>query len=268
MKRITLAAFGTALAFGALAFGFGAAAQEEGESAAVGHGVEIAEQDWSWNGVFGGFDQSQLQRGYLVYEQVCSACHGISLLAFRHLHALGFNTEQVDAIAANYPRQVPDIDQDTGEPITRPGRAEDRFPAPFPNPVAASFANGGALPPDLSVITKARVAGADYIYALMTGYHEAPEGVNVPDGRYYNAAFVGGVIAMAPPLSDGMIEYIDGTPNTVDQMSRDVAAFLTWAGEPSLVARKELGVKVILFLVVLAGIAYAVKRKVWSDVEH
>jgi len=262
MKRITVAALGAALAFGP------ATAQEEAEApAAAGHGVEIAEQDWSWDGVFGGFDQTQLQRGYLVYEQVCSACHSMKLVAFRNLAALGFNGEQIDAIAAA--RQVSDLDQETGEAITRPGRDDDYFPDAFPNPITARYANNGALPPDLSVITKARGAGADYIYALLTGYQDPPpEGASVPDGKYYNAVFPGHVIAMSPPLMDGRVEYIDGTPNTLDRMARDIAAFLTWAGEPSLVERKELGVKVILFLIVLAGIAYAIKRKIWSDVEH
>lgn len=228
--------------------------------------VEIPEQHWSWDGIFGGFDQAQLQRGYLVYEQVCSACHSMDLVAFRNLHDLGFNDEQVEAIASN--RRVADIDPETGEAITRPALPADYFPAPFPNPIAARFANAGAMPPDLSVIAKARAGEADYLYALLTGYEEAPEGVEVPTGKYYNAAFPGHVISMAPPLVEGQIEYIDGTPNTVAQMSRDVSAFLTWAAEPSMIARKELGVKVILFLIVLAGIAYAVKRKIWSDVEH
>ncbi|MGF1624392.1 MAG: cytochrome c1 [Alphaproteobacteria bacterium] len=256
MKRITLAVAGAALAFAT-----GAASVQ-----AAGEGPEIAAQPWSWDGIFGGFDQAQLQRGYLVYEQVCASCHAMALLSFRDLHSLGFNGEQVEAIASNW--LVPDIDQESGDAITRQGRPADRLPRPFPNDIAARFANNGAMPPDLSVITKARAAGADYIYALLTGYEDPPEGIELPPGRYYNTAFPGHVISMAPPLADGSVDYIDGTPTTVAQMSRDVSAFLTWAGEPSLVERKELGVKVILFLVVLAGIAYAVKRKVWADVEH
>ncbi len=261
MKRITLAAVAAALALAAGP----AMAAEEGQQAS-GHGVEIAAQDWSWDGIFGGFDQQQLQRGYYVYEQVCASCHSLELVAFRNLHDLGFNDEQVQAIASNW--TVPDLDQETGQAITRPALPADRFPSPFPNPIAARFANNGALPPDLSVIAKARADGADYLYALLTGYVDAPQGVDVPVGKYYNAAFPGHIISMPPPLSDGRVEYIDGTPATVDQLARDVSAFLMWAAEPALVERKELGVKVILFLIVLAGITYAVKRKVWSDVEH
>jgi ubiquinol-cytochrome c reductase cytochrome c1 subunit len=260
MMRITLAALAVALAFGP------ATAQEEEEAA--GHGVEVEAQEWSWDGLFGGFDQTQLQRGYLVYEQVCSNCHSLDLVAFRNLAGLGFNEEQIAAIAANYPRPVTDIDQETGEATTRPARDEDYFPAPFANPTAARFSNSGAMPPDLSVIVKAREAGPDHIYGILTGYQDPPEGVTVPDGKYYNAAFPGHIISMSPPLLDGSVQYIDDTPNTLDQMARDVTAFLTWASEPSLVERKELGVKVILFLIVFAGIVYAVKRKIWSDVEH
>lgn len=256
MKRIALAAVGAALAFAA-----GAAPVQ-----AAGEAPEIAAQSWSWDGIFGGFDMHQMQRGFLVYEQVCAACHSMDLVAFRNLHDLGFNDEQIEAIASNW--NVPDIDQETGQAITRPGLPADRFPAPFANPIAARYANGGAMPPDLSVIAKARAGGADYLYALLTGYVDAPEGASVPDGKYYNAAFPGHIISMAPPLTDKRVQYVDGTPATVDQMARDVAAFLAWAAEPSLVERKELGVKVILFLIVLAGIAYAVKRKVWSDIEH
>lgn len=262
MKRITLAAL-VAFAFAAPV---AAQQEEEGQHAAPGHGVEIPTQSWSWDGIFGGFDQQQLQRGYLVYEQVCAFCHSMNLLAFRNLHDLGFNDEQVSAIASNW--TVPDIDQETGDAITRPGQSADRFPSPFANPIAARFANNGALPPDLSVIAKARAAGPDYLYALLTGYVDAPEGFEVPEGKYYNAAFPGHVISMSPPLYQDAVQYIDGTSGTPDQLARDVSAFLMWAAEPSLVERKELGVKVILFLIVLAGIAYAVKRKIWSDVEH
>lgn len=241
-----------------------------GPASAAGDGVELAEQHWSWDGIFGGFDQAQLQRGYLVYEAVCAACHSMNLVAFRHLHDLGFNEEQIDAIASN--RMVQAMDTETGEMVSRPGRAADVFPAPFANDTAAAYALGKA-PPDLSVIAKAREGGTDYLYNLLVGYHEAPadfieDNGELSAGQYYNTAYPGHVIAMGPPLSDGLVQYIDDTPNTVDQMSRDVSAFLTWAAEPSLVERKELGVKVILFLIVLAGIAYAVKRKVWSDVEH
>lgn len=261
MLRTKFAILGAALAIAAPASNAVFAAE----------GVEIPEQHWPWAGIFGGFDQAQLQRGYQVYESVCSSCHSMNLVAFRNLHDLGFNEDQIELIAAN--RMVGDIDQETGQPITRPGMAADYFPAPFPNEVAARFANAGALPPDLSVIAKARVGEADYLYAVLTGYHDAPESYieengEVPTGKYYNEYFPGHIISMAPPLYDDAVTYVDGTTASVDQMARDVSAFLMWAAEPSMIERKELGVKVILFLIVLAGIAYAVKRKIWSDVEH
>ena len=260
------AKFATLIAAAALCAGPTLAAEEEGGGGS--HAIEIPSQNWSWDGIFGGFDQAQLQRGYLVYEAVCSACHSMNLLAFRHLNDLGFDEDQIEAIAAN--RRVSDIDPDFGDPITRPGRPADYFPAPFANEIIARSVNGGALPPDLSVIAKARVGEADYLYALLTSYADPPPELaeDWDLTKFYNTVFPTNTIAMGPPLFDGMVDYIDGTPNTADQMARDVAAFLTWAAEPSLVERKELGVKVILFLIVLAGIAYAVKRKVWSDVEH
>ncbi|MEZ5668851.1 MAG: cytochrome c1 [Alphaproteobacteria bacterium] len=262
MKRATIATLAAAV----LGAGMAYAAEEAADGAAASHTIEIPSEHWSWDGIFGGFDQAQLQRGYLVYERVCSACHSMNLLAFRHLHGLGFDESQIESIAAA--RRVSDIDLETGDTITRAARPADHFPAPFANEIQARSVNNGALPPDLSVIVKARVGEADYIHALLTGYEDAPAGIDVPAGKYYNAYFPGHVISMAPPLSDGLVDYIDGTPNTRDQMARDVSAFLAWAAEPSLVERKELGVKVVLFLIVLAGVAYAVKRKVWSDVEH
>lgn len=255
MKMVSLAA---ALALGQGVLAGAAVAAEE---------VEIPAQHWSWQGLFGGFDQTQLQRGYLVYEQVCATCHSMNLVAFRHLEALGFNEDQIKAIAAN--RTVRDLDSETGAPITRPALPADYFPSPYTNEIEAKYTHGVA-PPDLSVITKAREFGADYVYALLTGY-EDPPAAEAEDyvGKYYNPVFVNGpAISMAPPLADGLVTFADGTPNTAEQMARDVAAFLAWAGEPYLVERKELGVKVILFLIVLAGIAYAVKRKIWADVEH
>ena len=257
MLRTKFAILGAALAI---------VAAPVSNAAVAAEGVDIPEQHWPWAGIFGGFDQAQLQRGYQVYESVCASCHSMNLVAFRNLHDLGFNDDQIDLIAAN--RMVSDIDQETGQPITRPGMAADYFPAPFPNEIAARFSNAGALPPDLSVIAKARLGEADYLYAVLTGYHDAPTDVDVPVGKYFNEYFPGNIISMAPPLYENAVTYVDGTTASVDQMARDVSAFLMWAAEPSMIERKELGVKVILFLIVLAGIAYAVKRKIWSDVEH
>lgn len=266
MKRVTMASLAAALMLGSGPFvGAALAAEDEAEPAA--RAIDNPEQRWSWDGLFGGFDQAQLQRGYLVYESVCSACHSMNLVAFRHLEALGFDEDQVKTIAAN--RTVSDLDPQTGAGRTRPGLAADYFPSPFTNTIEAKYIHGVA-PPDLSVIAKAREGGADYIYALLTGYSDPPPELEEDwdPSKFYNAVFPGHVIAMAPPLFDGVVTYIDGTPSTKEQMARDVSAFLAWAAEPYMVERKELGVKVILFLIVLAGIAYAVKRKVWADVEH
>jgi len=225
---------------------------------------EPAVPDWSFAGVFGTYDRAAARRGFEVYKNVCAACHSLSLVHYRNLEEIGFTEDEVKGIAAE--RQVTDGPNDQGEMFQRPARAADRFVPPFANEVQARLANNGALPPDLSVIVKARKGGADYIYEFLTGYVDPPEGFTVPDGMYYNAAFLGNAIAMPLPLSDGVVTYADQTPATVPQMAADVTTFLNWAAEPELDARKKMGLRVMMFLVLLTAMLYAVKRKVWGSV--
>jgi len=224
----------------------------------------VPAQNWSFSGIFGTFDRAAAQRGFQVFKENCNSCHSLSQIYYRNLTALGFSEDDVKAIAAEY--EVTDGPNDQGEMFQRPARPSDRFHAPFPNPEAARAANGGALPPDLSLIVKARAGGADYVYAILTGYAEPPPGVELMPGLNYNKWFPGHQIAMPPPLSDGQVTYADGTTATVAQMAHDVTTFLAWAAEPELEARKRLGIQVILFLIVLAGLLYAAKRKIWRDV--
>lgn len=226
--------------------------------------IALPKQHWSFDGAFGTYDRASAQRGFQVYNEVCSACHGMHLMSYRNLAGIGLSAEQIKAIAAS--KQVPDIN-DAGEPATRPGLPSDRFVSPYANDKAA-IAVQGVVPPDQSVLLKARHGGADYIYALLTGYRDAPAGVHVPDGLYYNAYFPGHMIRMPAPLSDGAVTYADGTKATVEQMSRDVTTFLAYASEPHMEERKRLGVKIVGFLVMLTGVAYAAKRRLWSNVEH
>jgi len=228
--------------------------------------IHIARQDWSFGGLFGTFDRAAAQRGYKVFHEVCSNCHSAHLLSFRNLADLGLSDAQVRALAAQV--EVTDGPNDEGEMFQRPGRPSDRFPKRFPNDQAARAANNGALPPDLSLIIKAREGGADYVYALLTGYTDPPPGVQVMEGMNYNAAFPGHQIGMARPLNDDQVEYTDGTPTNTAQLAHDVVTFLAWAAEPEMEVRKAMGVKIILFLLVMTGLTYAVKRKVWADVHH
>ena len=248
--------------------------------------------DWTFAGPFGTFDKTQLQRGFKVYREVCSSCHSMGLVSFRNLAqpgGPGFTEGQVKALAASY--KFKDGPNDAGEMFERDGRAADRWPSPFPNKQAAAAANGGAIPPDFSVIAKARSYsrgfplflvdmftqyqehGVDYITALLQGYSDDTHGVEVPAGKYYNTFYPGNVIAMPKPLNDGQVEYPKGAdgrpqaPETVAQYSKDVSAFLMWAAEPKLEQRKETGFRVILFLIVLAGLFYFTKKKIWSRVE-
>lgn len=235
-----------------------------GAAWAASEAVAPPAMDWSFDGIFGTFDHAQQQRGFLVYNQVCAACHAMSLMSYRNLMDIGVPEAAAAEIAAT--KMVTDGPNDEGEMFDRAGRLSDRFVSPFPNEKAARASNGGAYPPDLSLIVKARAHGADYIHGILTGYEEPPAGVEVPQGMYYNEYFPGHMIAMAPPLAAGSIEYPDGTEATVDQMARDVSAFLTFAAEPHLEARKQMGVKVILFLIILTALLYAVKRKVWAHI--
>ena len=233
---------------------------------AAGDAEHAPEQDWHFSGPFGTYDRAALQRGLKVYRNVCAACHSMKRIAFRNLEALGYDESQIKAIAAEY--SVTDGPDEEGDMFERPARPSDRFPSPYPNDNAAKAANNGALPPDLSLIAKARHGGADYLYALLTGYEEAPEGKTLLEGQYWNKYMPGHVIAMAAPLSDDIVAYEDETPQTVSQYSKDVAEFLTWAAEPEMEERKQTGIKVIIFLLVFAGIMYSIKKKIWADVKH
>jgi ubiquinol-cytochrome c reductase cytochrome c1 subunit len=230
---------------------------------AAENGVELRSMGWPHNGLFGTFDRSAAQRGFQVYREVCSACHGLKYIAFRHLEQIGFNEEQVRALAAEY--TVQDGPNDDGEMFERPGVPSDFIPSPYPNEQAARVANGGALPPDLSLITKARADGVDYLFSLLTGYEDPPEGFALADGMNYNRYFPGHQIAMPMPLSDDQVSYADGSSATIDQMAADVTEFLTWTAEPNLEARKQTGLKVMLFLIVLTALLYAAKRRIWAD---
>jgi ubiquinol-cytochrome c reductase cytochrome c1 subunit len=233
-------------------------------SASAAEGVKVPQHKWSFSGPFGTFDRAQLQRGFTVYKNVCSACHALTHLHYRNLAEIGFTEDQVKEIAAQY--EVTDGPNDEGEMFQRPARPSDRIRRPFPNENAARAANNGAYPVDLSLIVKARDDGANYVYALLTGYTDPPADMKMGDGMSYNKYFPGHQIAMAPPVSEGGVEYEDGTAATAEQISKDVTALLAWAAEPEMEERKRLGVKVILFLLVLTGMLYAVKRKVWADV--
>ncbi len=318
MKKLVLTAAAAAVT---LSMGLGAANAAEA--------IKAPSKTWSFSGVFGTYDQAQLQRGYQVYKEVCSSCHGMDLIAFRNLADLGYNEDELKALAAEY--EVTDGPDDDGEMFDRTARLSDYFPSPFPNAKAAAASNGGAIPPDLSLVAKARVGGPDYLYALLTGYEDdvsedvlqsiyetetqkrqvqfdaddeaykakkakydaalkddpdleddptfkAPtmpdpfvpvksvEDLGLPDTSSFNAYFPGYGIAMAAPLADESVEYSDGTPATLSNHAADVSAFMMWAAEPSMDQRKQMGIKVILFLLVFTGILYAAKRKCWSDV--
>lgn len=249
---------------------------------------------YGFEGPFGTFDQAQLQRGYKVYKEVCSACHSMQLLSFRDLGRKGgpFYDKRwpnpnengfVKTIAAEF--EVDDIDSETGDVVKRKAVPADRFPSPYPNATAAAAANGGAAPPDLSVMAKARHGGADYIYSLLTGYRQAPAGLKIAPTQHYNPWFpgdlgsawsgkgpvpIGGVIAMPPPLQPegGQVSFDDGTPSTLDQEAKDVAAFIAWASEPTATQRKQTGVAVLIFLALLLALTYGAYRTLWRNVSH
>jgi cytochrome c1 len=238
-------------------------------------------QKWSFSGPFGTYDRAQLQRGLEVYREVCAVCHGLKMVAFRNLEDLGYSAAQVKAIAAEY--KIPDGPNDQGEMFEREGRPADYIPTPWPNENAARARYNG-VPPDFSVLAKARTydrgfpwfvfdmftqfqeQGVDYIHALLTGYEEKPPaGFTLPPGNFYNKYFPGHALSMPPPLSDKRVDYTDGSPTTVDQYSKDVAAFMMWAAEPHLEARKRIGFQVMIFLIVFAGLLYFTKKKVWAN---
>ncbi len=230
-----------------------------------GKKIEFIKNDWSFEGIFGTFDRSSLQRGYQVYQEVCSGCHSIQHLSYRNLSEKGgpeFSLDEAKAIAAQF--EVTDGPNEDGEMFVRSGRLSDKFVSPFPNSKAAAAANDGAYPPDMSVLAKARKGGADYIYSLLLGYEEAPAEYELDDGVYYNKYMPGHKIKMAEPLSDGSVEYADGTETTKAQIAKDVTTFLVWAADPHLEARHKMGFKVFFYLIVLLTLVYLSKEKVWS----
>ncbi len=234
------------------------AARAEDEAPALLH------RSWPEDGFFGTYDRAMQQRGFQVFQGVCQNCHSTHYLAFRTLEDLGYTEDQVKAIAAQY--EITDGPNDQGDMFQRPGKPSDYREGPYANDQAARVANGGALPPDLSLIIKARPGGNDYVYSILNGFTDPPAGVKVPPGMYYNEYFPGHMIAMPPPLSEGVVTYEDGTKATVPQMAADVTVFLHWLAEPKLEERKQMGLKAMLFLVVMAGLLYAYKRRIWSDV--
>jgi ubiquinol-cytochrome c reductase cytochrome c1 subunit len=260
---------------------------------AAGGALPPKDVAFSFEGPFGKFDQAELQRGYKVYREVCSACHSMNLMYFRNLGQKGGpfydpkyknpnDNPYVKSIAKDY--QIKDIDSETGDVIDRPGTSADKFPSPFPNEAAARASNGGAYPPDLSVMAKARHHGPQYIYSLLTGYSNPPAGLKVGTGQHYNpympgdvtAAWTGakdkvppgGFIAMAPPLAAGQVSFDDGTKSTIEQQSKDVAAFIAWASEPKMEERKAFGLAAMIYLFIFAGLLYASYRKIWKNVAH
>jgi ubiquinol-cytochrome c reductase cytochrome c1 subunit len=229
---------------------------------------EAKEIEFAQDGPFGMYDKQQLQRGLQVYTEVCKACHGLRLVAFRDLEGLGYHEPEIKAFAKQW--DVPDLNPDTGEPATRKGIPSDHFPSPFPNEIAARAANNNALPPDLSLITKAREGGAHYVYSLLTGYQDPP--ADLPADRkpgpnlHFNPYFPNLNISMPPPLTaDGQVTYADGTKSTRDQMARDVSAFLAWTAEPTMEVRKRTGISTVLFLLFLTVLTYLAYRNVWAD---
>jgi ubiquinol-cytochrome c reductase cytochrome c1 subunit len=264
-------------------------------AAGDGHSPEIAQQSWTFGGIRGTFDKAQLQRGFLVYKEVCSSCHGMRQLSFRNLVQKGgpeFPEEGVKTLAATY--KVNDVPNDAGKILKRPARLSDRIPSPFDNDQQARSANNGALPPDLSLIARARgieaekpffmvpwhmvkdiflsggyqEGGSDYLYALLMGYADPPKDVKMSDGMYYNMVYPGHQIGMPSPLSDGIVKYTDGTPAKLENHARDVTAFLSWAADPKLEERKRMGLMVMLYLFITAGLLYAAKRHVWAGEPH
>ena len=274
MRKLTLAAF-AALALAAATSSFAADEMAKPER-----------QHWSFAGPFGGFDRAQLQRGFKVYREVCSVCHGLKHVVFRSLAqpgGSGFSEAQAKIVAGEF--RINDGPNDRGEMFERLGRLSDSIPSPDPNEQAARARFNGALPPDLSVITKARSyevgfpgfvidafrqyqeSGVDYVFAYVIGYENPPAGVSLPPTQFWNKVFPGHRTAMRPPLQKDQVEYSDGTPQTVEQYARDVTAFLMWAAEPHLEARKRIGFQVMIFLLVLAGLLYFTKRKIWAELK-
>ncbi len=231
---------------------------------AEGDTLPIAKKKWAFEGPTGTFPQDALQRGYQVFKEVCSACHGLKHISYQKLMGIGLSKEAAKSLASQH--DYPDLN-DEGQPIERKGLISDKINSPYANEKAARAANNGALPPDLSLMTKARAGGPNYLYALLTGYCAAPADTSVTEGMHYNPYFSGRQIAMAPPLSENLVAYSDGTKATVDQMAKDVVTFLSWAAEPEMEERKHMGIKVLFYLLILTIVLYLSKRKIWKNVK-
>ena len=227
--------------------------------------VELMKQKWPFDGIFGRFDESLLQRGFQVYREVCAACHGIRHISYRDLKGIGYTNDEIKVIAADY--EVKDGPNDDGEMFEREARPSDKFVGPYENDKIARLANNGAYPPDLSLIVKARADGANYLYSLLNGYKEFPDNFEASEGMYYNEFYPGNQIAMPSPLMDDIVEYSDGTEATQSQIAKDVTSFLAWTAEPELEERKSLGVKTLFFLILITIMLLGVKRKIWKDVD-
>ena len=231
----------------------------------AGEKLDYPKLDWSFLGLTGTFDRASQQRGLQVYKEVCSGCHGLRLLAYRNLKAIGYNDDEIKAFASE---NSVDSFNDDGEVVEREARPSDKFVSPYSNEQAARAANGGSYPPDLSLIIKARSDGANYLHALLTGYVDAPAEQKVPDGMYFNKYYPGKLIGMPQPLYEDGVEYADGTKATPDQMAKDVTAFLAWASEPEMEDRKRLGISVILFLLVLTILSYLAMKQIWAPIKN
>ena len=230
--------------------------------------IDPIKVNWSFKELTGKFDRASLQRGFQVYKEVCASCHSMQYLSYRNLGEPGgpeFTQEEVKAIAASV--EIEDGPDSQGEMFTRPGKPSDKFTSPYPNVEASTAANGGAYPPDMSVLVKARPGGADYMYSVLMGYEEPPAGMKLDDGVYYNKYMIGQKIKMASPLSDGIVEYSDGTEASMDQMAKDVTTFLAWAAEPELEERHRVGFKVIIYLILLTILDYLSMKKIWSRID-
>lgn len=236
-----------------------------GAALANSGGEPLMKPAFSFNGFFGQYDKAELKRGFEVFHQVCSNCHGLRLVAYRNLADVGLTSDEIKAVAAE--RDIDDAPNDEGIVAKRAGRPSDKYISPFPNEKAAAAANGGALPPDLSLMAKARVGGPNYIYSLMLGFKdEVPAGHVMPEGKYFNLYFPGNNISMPPQLMEDLVTYTDGTKASPEQMAKDISVFLNWAAEPELDARKALGLKVMIFLGVFTALLYALKRQIWKNI--
>ena len=226
--------------------------------------VDLKTRDWSFSGPFGTFDKASMQRGFQAYKEVCAGCHSMKLIAFRNFADLGYSEAEIKALAAQY--EVQDGPNDDGEMFMRPAIPADRMPAPYANDNAARAGNNGALPPDLSLIAKARPNGPNYLYSLLSSYDDAPDGKEVPDGMYYNAAYPGHLIAMPQPLYGNDVEFSDGAATSIEAVSADLTHFLMWAAEPKMEVRKRIGVAAVFFLSIFVIFSYLAKRRIWADV--